>query len=62
MKNYKLYSPGDEVIIIRTHKDDLNKKGIIIEVNCSYCKIKIGDKVYNHTYAQFKKVNKNEND
>lgn len=56
MKNYKLYKPGDKVIITKTHKDDLNKQGVIIEVNCSYCKIKIEDKIYNHTYAQFKKI------
>lgn len=59
MKNYKLFKKGDEVIITSTHKDDLGKIGIIREVNNSYCKIAIDNKVYNHTYAQFKKSSTN---
>lgn len=56
MKHYKLFNEGDKVIITSTHKDDLDKIGIIREVRCSFCKIEIEGKLYNHTYAQFKKV------
>lgn len=56
MKHYKLFNEGDKVIITSTHKDDLDKIGIIREVRCSFCKIEIEGKMYNHTYAQFKKV------
>lgn len=70
MKHYKLFKVGDKVQITATHKDDLNKIGIIQEVRCSFCKIMILKEdgtpevnwqnnkpiIYNHTYAQFKKV------
>lgn len=58
MKNYKLYSVGDRVVITHTHKDDLGKEGIIREVRHSFCKIEIEGyaKLQNHTYGQFKKV------
>lgn len=70
MKHYKLFKVGDKVQITSTHKDDLNKIGIIQEVRNSFCKIMIlkadgtlevnwqNNKpiIYNHTYAQFKKV------
>lgn len=70
MKHYKLVKVGDKVKITSTHKDDLNKIGIIQEVRCSFCKIMILKEdgtpevnwqnnkpiIYNHTYAQFKKV------
>lgn len=69
MKLRNLYNEGDEVIIIRTHGNDLNKTGIIVEKRCSFCKIQLlnpdGSKelnpqnnkpvIVNHTYAQFKK-------
>jgi len=69
-KNYKKYKVGDLVQIIRTHTDDMNKKGIIQEVRNSFCKIAILQEngspelnpqnnkpiVNNHTYSQFKKV------
>ena len=69
MKLRNLYNEGDHVIITSTHKDDLNKEGIIVEKRCSFCKIQILNKdgtpllnwqnnkpiIYNHTYAQFKK-------
>lgn len=57
MKNYKKYNVGDQVIIVHTHNDDLNKIGIITEVRHSFCKIDIDGKLYNHTYGQFKLVN-----
>lgn len=70
MKHYKLFNKGDKVIITSTHKDDLDKIGIIQEVRNSYCKIMILNPdgtpelnrqnnkpiIYNHTYAQFKKI------
>ena len=63
MKNYKLYNPGDRVIIIRSHSDDKGKEGIIVEVRNSFCKINIGTNpqngkslIKNHTYGQFKKL------
>lgn len=70
MKHYKLFKAGDKVQITSTHKDDLDKIGIIQEVRNSFCKILIlkpdgtpelnwqNNKpiIYNHTYAQFKKV------
>lgn len=70
MKHYKLFKVGDKVQVIATHKDDLNKIGIIQEVRCSFCKIMILKEdgtpevnwqnnkpiIYNHTYAQFKKI------
>lgn len=69
MKLRNLFNVGDVVTIISTHKDDLNKKGIILEKHSSYAKIQIlnldntpelskqNNKpiVYNHTYVQFKK-------
>jgi hypothetical protein len=69
MKLRNLYNEGDHVIITSTHKDDLNKEGIIVEKRCSFCKIQILNEdgtpwlnwqnnkpiIYNHTYAQFKK-------
>lgn len=72
MKHYKLFNVGDKVQITSTHKDDLDKTGIIQEVRNSFCKILIlkpdgtpelnwqNNKpiIYNHTYAQFKKVPK----
>lgn len=54
MKNYQKHKINDEVIITSTHKDDLNKIGKIVEIHHSYCKIKIDNKIYNHTYSQFK--------
>ena len=71
MKHYKLFNKGDKVQITSTHKDDLGKIGIIQEVRPSFCKILIikenGEPelnwqnnkpiIYNHTYAQFKKIN-----
>lgn len=71
MKHYKLFNAGDKVQITATHKDDLDKIGIIQEVRPSYCKILILKEdgtpelnwqnnkpiIYNHTYAQFKKYN-----
>lgn len=54
MKNYQRYKVGDTVIITSTHKDDLNQIGVIVEIHHSYCKIKINNKIYNHTYSQFK--------
>lgn len=54
MKNYQRYKVGDKVIIIATHKDDLNQTGVIIKIHHSYCKIRINNKIYNHTYSQFK--------
>lgn len=70
MKHYKLFNKGDKVQITSTHKDDLGKIGIIQEVRNSFCKIMILKEdgtpelnwqnnkpiIYNHTYAQFKKV------
>lgn len=72
MKHYKLFNKGDKVQITSTHKDDLNKIGIIQEVRPSFCKILIlkenGEPelnwqnnkpvIYNHTYAQFKLLEK----
>lgn len=58
MKNYLKFKVGDEVKIIFSHSDDLNKTGIIVEVRPSFCKIEIEGypKPRNHTYGQFKKV------
>lgn len=74
MKHYKLFKVGDKVKITATHKDDLNKIGVIQEVRCSFCKIMILKEdgtpevnwqnnkpiIYNHTYAQFKKYQETE--
>lgn len=71
MKNWKLWNIGDKVKIIRTHKNDLNKKGIIKVVHNSYCEIQILNDdnipelnpqnnkpiINNHTYKQFIKYN-----
>jgi hypothetical protein len=58
MKNYLKFSKGDRVKIIRTHSDDLNKLGTIVEVRPSFCKILLdgATKSVNHTYGQFSKV------
>lgn len=55
MKNYKKYNIGDRVKIIHSHSDDIGQTGIITEVRHSFCKIKIGETIKNHTYGQFKK-------
>ena len=39
MKNYKNYNVGDKVVIIFSHRNDLNLEGIIKEVRPSFCKI-----------------------
>ena len=59
MKNYKLFNIGDKVKIIRSHSDDINKVGTIVEVRPSFCKIEIEGytKPNNHTYGQFVKIN-----
>ncbi len=56
MKNWKTFKAGERVKITSTHKDDLGKEGTITEVRCSFCKIDIDGKIYNHTYAQFKRI------
>ena len=57
MKNCELFNAGDQVKIVRTHSDDLDQIGTIIEVRPSYCKIQLPNgKVKNHTYGQFTKV------
>lgn len=75
MKLRTLYNEGDKVVITATHNNDLGKKGIIVEKRCSFCKIQILNPdgtpelnpqnhkpiVLNHTYVQFKKVEKEEN-
>lgn len=72
MKLRNLYEEGDHVIITSTHNDDLAREGVILEKRCSFCKIGIlkddgtpelnwqNNKpiVHNHTYAQFKKLEK----
>lgn len=72
MKLRTLYNEGDHVIITSTHNKDLGKEGIIVEKRCSFCKIQILNPdgslelnpqnnkpvILNHTYAQFKKVEK----
>lgn len=63
-KNYKLWNVNDRVQIIRSHSDDLNKFGTVIEVRPSFCKIQIDNEfsqngkplIKNHTYGQFKKI------
>lgn len=75
MKLRTLYKEGDEVVITHTHKNDLGKHGIIIEKRCSFCKIQILNSdgtpelnwqnnkpvILNHTYAQFKKIEDEQN-
>lgn len=58
MKNRDNFNVGDKVIIVRTHGDDLNKIGTIVDIRCSFCKIQIEDykKPVNHCYGQFKKI------
>ena len=72
MKLRNLYEEGDHVIITSTHNTDLGKEGIIVEKRCSFCKIQLLNKdgspelnlqnnkpvILNHTYAQFKKIEK----
>lgn len=55
MKHWKLFEVGDKVIITHSHtKEDIGKKGVIVERRNSFCRIDIG-KLKNFTYAQFKK-------
>ena len=56
MKNYKNYNVGDKVLIIFSHRNDLNLEGIIREVRPSFCKIETSVGINNHTYGQFKKI------
>ena len=56
MKNYKNYNVGDKVIIIFSHRNDLNLEGIIKEVRPSFCKIETSVGINNHTYGKFKKI------
>lgn len=55
MKHWKLFNAGEKVIITHSHtKEDIGKEGVITERRNSFCKIDIGDKIKNFTYAQFK--------
>lgn len=57
MKNYKLFSIGEKVEIVRSHSNDVGQIGTITLVRPSYCKIQLDNgEIKNHTYGQFKKV------